>query len=89
MNITNFAVERVPSYVGILNSDGTDLWFEDQEKLGLTTNGRDFGLAWSRLFTSGLQDGWLKGHPYEALPGGLNALSQGLSDLKDGKLSAR
>jgi NADPH2:quinone reductase len=83
------SIERTVTYVGIINGDvKTDVWLQDQNRKGLATNGRDFGLVWSRLFTSGLRDGWLKGHPYKVLPGGLNALSEGLSKLKDGKLSA-
>jgi NADPH:quinone reductase len=83
------SIERTVTYVGNVNGDvKTDAWLQDQDRKGLATNGRDFGLVWSRLFTSGLHDGWLNGHPYKLLPGGLNALSKGLSDLKDGKLSA-
>jgi NADPH2:quinone reductase len=83
------SIEKSVTYVGNLNGDiSTDAWLQEQAKKGFAINGRDFGLIWSRLFTSGLQDGWLKGHPYEVLPGGLNALSRGLSNLRDGKASA-
>lgn len=83
------SLERSVTYVGTVNGDiNTDPWLQEQAKKGLTTNGRDFGLIWSRLFTSGLQDGWLAGHPYEILPGGLNTISRGLLRLKDGKANA-
>ena len=46
----------------------------------------DFGMAWYRLFSKGLLQGWLKGHPYE-VRGGLEAVSGALKDLKAGKNS--
>ncbi|KAK6365726.1 hypothetical protein LTS17_011113 [Exophiala oligosperma] len=49
---------------------------------------KDFGYAWFRLFEQGLKDGWLKAHPYEVMPGGLNGIQQALSNLKEGKASA-
>lgn len=83
------SIERIVTYVGNVNGDiKTDVRLQDQTRKRLATNGRDFGLVWSQLFTSGLRDGWLKGHPYEVLPGGLNAISEGLSKLQDGKISA-
>jgi len=48
----------------------------------------DFGYAWFRLFTLGLKEGWLSGHPYEVLPGGLGSVQKGLENLRDGKASA-
>lgn len=35
-----------------------------------------------------LEDGRLKGHPYELIPVGLNGVLTGLNKLKDGKASA-
>ncbi|KAL9055681.1 MAG: hypothetical protein Q9162_003407 [Coniocarpon cinnabarinum] len=49
---------------------------------------KDMGLAWFKLFEKGLRDGWLKGHPYTVVPGGLNGVHQGLTDLQNGKASA-
>ena len=47
----------------------------------------DFGFAWFRLFTKGLQEGWLKGHPVEVVEGGLEGVERALNDLKAGKNS--
>ncbi|KAM0451140.1 hypothetical protein ACHAPV_010141 [Trichoderma viride] len=48
---------------------------------------KDFATGWFRLFYYGLKDGWLKGHPYEVVPGGLEGLQHGLESLRDGKAS--
>ncbi|KIW17957.1 hypothetical protein PV08_05152 [Exophiala spinifera] len=48
----------------------------------------DFGYAWFRLFTLGLKEGWLNGHPHEVIPGGLRGVQKGLENLGDGKASA-
>ena len=47
----------------------------------------DFAHAWFRLFTKGLQEGWLKAHPTEVVKGGLEGVEQALNDLKNGKNS--
>ncbi|XXG98041.1 hypothetical protein Hte_004358 [Hypoxylon texense] len=49
---------------------------------------RDFGYVWSRYLSRLLEDGRLKTHPYEVIPGGLNGVLTGLQKLKDGKASA-
>lgn len=49
---------------------------------------RDFGYLWSRYMGRLLEDGRLKAHPYEVIPGGLNGVLTGLQNLKDGKASA-
>ncbi|KAF2092390.1 putative quinone oxidoreductase [Rhizodiscina lignyota] len=54
-----------------------------------TANAADFGYIYSRLFTRGLQEGWLTGHPYEVVAGGLAGVSTALKDLKDGKASGK
>jgi len=78
------------TYVGLLNGHmNRDRWLRDQDQKGLATCRQEFGLVASRLFTTGLRDGWLVGHPYEVVPGGLNAVGKGLSALKDGSVSAR
>ena len=48
---------------------------------------KDFGYLWSRYLGRLLEDGRLKAHPYEIVPGGLNGVLTGLKDLKDGKAS--
>lgn len=49
---------------------------------------RDFGHLWSRYLGRLLEDGRLKAHPCEVIPGGLNGVLTGLKNLKDGKASA-
>lgn len=49
---------------------------------------KDFGYVWSRYLSRLLEDGRLKAHPYEVIPGGLNGVLTGLQKLKDGKASA-
>lgn len=57
-------------------------------KAGITTGGREFGFAWFRLFTRGLEEGWFTPHPHTVVPGGLGGIEKGLSDLKNGVVSA-
>ena len=59
-----------------------------KSKAGIRTGGKDFGFAFFRLFSRGLQEGWFTPHPYEVVPGGLNGVEKGLSDLKNGVNSA-
>ncbi|KAI1767777.1 GroES-like protein [Hypoxylon sp. FL1150] len=49
---------------------------------------KDFGYVWSRYLSRLLEDGRLKPHPYEVIPGGLKGVLTGLQKLKDGKASA-
>ncbi|KAI0160845.1 putative alcohol dehydrogenase [Hypoxylon sp. FL1284] len=49
---------------------------------------KDFAYVWSRYLGRLLEDGRLKGHPYEIIPGGLNGVLTGLQKLRDGKASA-
>lgn len=49
---------------------------------------KDFGYIWSRYIGRLLEDGRLKGHPFEVVPGGLNGVLVGLQKLKEGKASA-
>jgi NADPH2:quinone reductase len=48
---------------------------------------KDFGYIWSRYLGRLLEDGRLKGHPYEVIPGGLNGVLTGLQKLKNGEAS--
>ena len=48
----------------------------------------DFAYAWFRLFTKGLHEGWLKGHPHTLAPNGLAGVQDALKNLKEGKASA-
>ncbi|KAL6400064.1 quinone oxidoreductase [Ilyonectria robusta] len=49
---------------------------------------RDFGYVYSRYLSKGLRDGWLKPHPFEVQPGGLNGIEEGLRKVKAGEASA-
>ncbi|KAH6989785.1 chaperonin 10-like protein [Ilyonectria sp. MPI-CAGE-AT-0026] len=49
---------------------------------------RDFGYVYSRYLSKGLRDGWLKPHPFEVQPGGLNGIEEGLRKIKAGEASA-
>jgi NADPH2:quinone reductase len=46
---------------------------------------KDLGYLWSRYMGRLLQDGRLKGHPYEVIPGGLNGVLTGLQKLRNGE----
>ncbi|KAJ9611115.1 HIR complex subunit [Cladophialophora chaetospira] len=51
-------------------------------------HGADFSAVYSSLFTRGLQDGWLTGHPFEVVSG-LGGLPTALRNLKAGTVSAK
>jgi NADPH2:quinone reductase len=61
---------------------------EDKVKVGIKIGGREFGYVFFRLFSRGLQEGWFTAHPHEVIPGGLNGVEKGLSNLKGGVNSA-
>ena len=44
----------------------------DSSEAGIKTGDKEFGFAFYRLFSRGLQQGWFTPHPYEVVPGGLN-----------------
>jgi len=50
---------------------------------------QDLAYVFFRLFARGLQDGWLRGHPWEVRLGGLDGVEAALRDLKEGKNSAK
>jgi NADPH2:quinone reductase len=49
-------------------------------------NDKLIGVAWGAAFTRGLRQGWLTAHPYTVATDGLESLSEGLRNLKDGKI---
>jgi len=49
---------------------------------------KDFGFLWFRYIVRLIQEGKFKAHPHTVVPGGLEGVSQGLQNLKDGKASA-
>ncbi|RDW66295.1 hypothetical protein BP6252_09930 [Coleophoma cylindrospora] len=55
---------------------------------GSPTGGKDFGAAYFRLLSRGLNLGWLAPHPHTVVPGGLNGVEEALANLKAGKASA-
>lgn len=57
-------------------------------KAGIKLGGKEFGYAYFRLFSKGLQEGWFSAHPHEVVPGGLNGIETGLANLKNGVNSA-
>lgn len=57
-------------------------------KAGIKLGGKEFGYAYFRLFSKGLQEGWFPAHPHEVVPGGLNGVETGLAKLKNGVNSA-
>lgn len=46
-----------------------------------------FAHVYFRYIAQGLKEGWFKAHPFEVVPGGLEGVEKGLSDLKNGKAS--
>lgn len=50
---------------------------------------RDFAYAYYRLMSKWIKEGRFKPHPYEVVPGGLEAVVGGLMQLKEGKVSAK
>lgn len=59
------------------------------EDIGLETGARQLAYSFFRLFGRGLSEGWFRPHPYEVVPGGLAGIQTGLTNLKDGKASAK
>ncbi|KAL4861562.1 hypothetical protein BDV12DRAFT_180040 [Aspergillus spectabilis] len=76
------------TYVGYLHTG--PFIAEPHQGINYTPQGRgdDFGAVFSTVFSKGLEDGWLKAHPYEVIPAGLNGVSGALKRLKDGQVSA-
>ncbi|KAF9729385.1 hypothetical protein PMIN06_011073 [Paraphaeosphaeria minitans] len=56
---------------------------------GEKPGGREFGYVMMRALVRGLHQGWLSGHPYEVVPGGLDGVQAGLQRLSEGRVSAR
>jgi NADPH:quinone reductase len=48
---------------------------------------KDFGFLWSRYTSRLLEDGRLRPHPFEVIPGGMLGILVGLQKLRDGKAS--
>ena len=61
---------------------------EVHETLGPVPGGKEFGYVITRAFARLLETGKLKSHPFEVVPGGLDAVQIILDSLKAGKNSA-
>lgn len=57
-------------------------------KAGITTGTKDFSYVFFRMFSRGLEEGWLTPHPHQIIPGGLDGIEKGLNLLKNGQVSA-
>lgn len=77
-------IEKSTTAVGSVHMDPP----EGKAKAGIITGGKEFGFVFFRFFSRGLQQGWFSGHPHEVIPGGLNGVEKGLSNLKGGVNSA-
>ncbi|KAG9248752.1 zinc-binding oxidoreductase-like protein ToxD [Calycina marina] len=62
---------------------------EEFKKAGIKTGTKEFGFIYFNFFTRGLAEGWFSGHPYEVVPGGLGGVEKALTDLQNGKASAK
>ena len=81
------SIEKSTTTVGCVFADlDSDKW---EKRTGMSTGNPDFGHAMYRLFTRGLQQGWLKGHPHEVVPGGLGGVQGALEKMKNGEISAK
>lgn len=78
-------IEKSLTMVGSVHIDSSEEKVKAGMKLGAS---KDFGFAWFRLFSKGLQEGWFTAHPHEVVPGGLNGVEKGLANLKAGVNSA-
>ncbi|KAL0940299.1 quinone oxidoreductase [Colletotrichum truncatum] len=54
-----------------------------------TLGDREFGAVFFAFLGRGLEEGWFRGHPYEVLAGGLDAVETALKNLEAGKNSAK
>ena len=69
----------------VAHSHGDREW---QESTGTLVGNEDFAYVFFRYFARGLGKGYLKPHPFEIVPGGLEGVQSALQNLKDGKASA-
>ena len=60
-----------------------------EDRRGVSPLGpKEFGLAWYRLLSLGLKEGWMTPHPHQVIPGGLDGVGTALENLRTGKASA-
>lgn len=76
------------TYVGLVHTGPLPLALLKSIRYQAPTRGKDFGHVFFNLFAHGLREGWLSGHPFEIVPGGLSGVQTALSNLRQGKASA-
>lgn len=59
-----------------------------EKKLEGLLGDQEFGAVMYKFFERGLVKGWLRGHPFKVVQGGLGGIEGALRDLKAGKASA-
>ncbi|RDW87924.1 hypothetical protein BP5796_03618 [Coleophoma crateriformis] len=84
---------NLPAYVQKLQTNVAVVHNEapadsEEAKSGCVNAWKQFGFVYFQLFALGLKQGWLAGHPYTIVPGGLDGVGNALVDLKSGKASA-
>lgn len=73
--------------VGKVHSDNYP-GLKGEKKLEGLLGDQEFGAIMYRFFEMGLVKGWLTGHPFEVVPGGLGGIEKALQNLKAGNASA-
>ena len=92
-------MKEIPAHIELSTTMAGSLWRELSKdkardnsalgKLGLGEGGKEFGLMFTKLIETWLNDGKLKPHPYEVIDGGLCGVETALKVLRGGKASAR
>lgn len=92
-------LKDIPPHIEQSTTMAGSLWKElsaDQErdnkalgKLGIEYGGKEFGVMFTKLIASWLNDGKLKPHPHEVIEGGLHGVETALKALREGKVSAK
>lgn len=73
--------------ITVLGSNAGSIHAPENE--GTQVGDAEFGACIYNLISLGLGHGWLSGHPYEVVQGGLTGLERALKDVEAGKASAK
>ncbi|KAK1090883.1 hypothetical protein LTR48_007426 [Friedmanniomyces endolithicus] len=76
------------TYVGIAHGSTPDISRLKGIRHVADGDGEAFAVVFCRLFSWGLQAGWLSAHPWKCAPNGLHGLSTALNAIKSGRTSA-
>ncbi|KAK3073562.1 hypothetical protein LTR53_004755 [Teratosphaeriaceae sp. CCFEE 6253] len=76
------------TYVGIAHGSTPDISTLEGIRHVADGDGEAFAVVFCRLFSWGLQAGWLSAHPWKCAPNGLHGLSTALNAIKSGQTSA-